>query len=138
MSNRCPNCNKFVSLEQQEPELDLAVDGDEVSGTVRLVLACAECSEEMKELHFDVNIKIKHACDDDTIECEFEISDESAEATDRYNDKDRKGKPIKNMRYMAHYYGADISVTVKCAECGEEIELSDTVEEAASGFESLV
>jgi len=136
MSNRCPDCSKFVSLEQAEPELEVEVNGNTVAGTVRLVLACADCSTEMKEVNLEFSLEIGHECKLSS-EPEFEIECESAEATDRYQDKDQHGKPIKNMRYMTHYHGAEISITVSCGSCGESIELFEAVEEAASGFEEI-
>lgn len=48
---RCPGCEKFVSLEMGDPEVqDSNVDTDgTVTITVRIVRTCADCGEEMKE-----------------------------------------------------------------------------------------
>jgi hypothetical protein len=52
---RCPDCNKFVSLETQEPEVsDLQVEHNPpadkqsehtftITGSVRIVRVCGEC-----------------------------------------------------------------------------------------------
>ena len=140
MSNRCPDCSKFVSLEAQEPEVDSSdVDGDTVTGTVRLILTCAECGTEMKEANLDFEIPIDHECEgetDETIAQVFEIEDTQADSTERYQDTDKKGKRIPS-RYQKHFYGADITVTVKCEGCGDAFTLTDTVEEQASGFDEL-
>lgn len=136
MSNRCPDCNKFVGLEQGDPELDLSVEGDRVTGYVRLVLTCADCGGEMKEANLDIDLDIDHDCEKNEDD-DFEIEDESAEPTDRYETKDRHGKAIKNFRYQKHFYGAEISITVRCNNCNETIELADAVEEQASGFDDL-
>jgi hypothetical protein len=135
MSNRCPDCNKFVSLELQEPELNLNVEGDSITGQVRLVLTCVECGNEGKETNLDIDLALDHDCD--RAEDDFELVDEAAETTERYQDKDRHGKPIKNPRYRRHYYGAEITATVCCNKCGKEFEVTETVEEQASGFEEL-
>ncbi len=47
---RCPECNKFVSMEAGDPEVeDITILDDEVKCTVRLVVNCAECGNELKE-----------------------------------------------------------------------------------------
>lgn len=53
---RCPDCNKFVSIEIAEPELELEVSDGEVTGTVRLVQICAECNTELAEANIEVII----------------------------------------------------------------------------------
>lgn len=56
---RCPDCNKFVAYDDSnEPEADDAdIDRDgHVSGTVRVYLTCAECSTELKEANFDLDV----------------------------------------------------------------------------------
>jgi hypothetical protein len=55
---RCPDCNKFVSLENGEPEeqnLEISHhDGDtfEITGEFRLPRTCSECGTELKEANF--------------------------------------------------------------------------------------
>jgi hypothetical protein len=137
---RCPDCNKFVSFDQQDPEVDAAVGNSEITGSVRLVLACAECGGELKEANIDFSADIDHTCegkDVSTEELDFEIVSEMSENTDRYEDKDRKGRKIKSYRYMKHYYGAELTFEVKCLGCEEEFEVTASVEEQASGFEEL-
>jgi hypothetical protein len=60
MSNRCINCEKFVSLEPSEdPEWNSDPEIDEdgaVTGELRVVLNCAECGEEMKETTIELDI----------------------------------------------------------------------------------
>lgn len=66
---RCPDCNKFVSLEMQDPEVNVQLeiappdkDGTWVgadifhlSGEIRIVRACAECGTELKEYTFSLD-----------------------------------------------------------------------------------
>lgn len=137
---RCPDCNKFVPNEVGEPELDLDVELEEeegkpgaakVSGTVRLVLTCGDCSSELAEANLDLEeteVELKHRKADTH---DVEVADESAEAEDRYD-----GKPKTPSRYRRHFYGARVSGTVKCS-CGAEAEFETLVEEQASGFEQL-
>ena len=57
---RCDQCNKFVSYDDgQEPEAELDLDDGQVTGTVRVVLPCAECGQELKEGTFDVDVDIR-------------------------------------------------------------------------------
>jgi hypothetical protein len=58
-------------------------------------------------------------------------------ATDRYQTTDKRGKPIKNTRYMKHFYGAHISVEVSCDLCDEDIKLECDVEAQASAFDEV-
>jgi hypothetical protein len=48
---RCPDCNKFVSFDEADPEVnDLDVsDNGSVTASVRIVNTCAECGTELKE-----------------------------------------------------------------------------------------
>lgn len=128
---RCPNCNKFVSLEQAEPEVTAQVNGDVVDLDVRMVLTCAECGEELLEAEVSDEFTIdNHDCED----AEYEEVDTTAEATDRYQDKDRHGKLIKSMRYRRHYYGANGTVVVECSKCKQYVDVPFDVEEQASSF----
>src|SRR5438132_896944 len=57
---RCPSCEKFVSLELQDPEfegLEITEDG-QIAGSVRIVRTCADCSDEMKEANFEVQAEV--------------------------------------------------------------------------------
>lgn len=58
MANRCPDCNKFVSLETQEPEvesleLDVVRNADGpvgllVTAEIKIIRACQECGTEIR------------------------------------------------------------------------------------------
>jgi hypothetical protein len=51
---RCPDCNKFVSFDEQEPEINSIEvdDSGNVSAEVRIVNACGDCGAELKEANF--------------------------------------------------------------------------------------
>ncbi len=59
MANRCPDCNKFVSLNcEEEPEIEeieLTENDDSISFTTsaRIVNTCEDCGTEMKEANLD-------------------------------------------------------------------------------------
>ena len=147
MSNRCPDCMKFVSLEQADPEVDnLEVDeAGTVTGEVRLVLTCADCGGEMKEvtLDFDVEADLDLSSHIDAHNAAgeaftLEVEEDGIDATDRYQTTDRHGKPIKNFRYQRHFYGFELSVKVTCS-CEREMEFDVSIagDEQASAFEDL-
>ena len=52
---RCDQCNKFAAYDDStEPEVDVDLNDDGTfSGNVRIVLTCADCSQELKEAQFD-------------------------------------------------------------------------------------
>ena len=138
---RCPDCNKFVGNEQGEPELnlDISLEGEgkdpgnaSITGDVRLVLTCADCSTELAEANVgaDIEVELSHESDHEG-EHEVSISEEAAENTDRYD-----GKPGTPSRYRRHFYGAEITGKVSCT-CGAETEFNGTVEEQAGAFDQL-
>ena len=56
---RCPDCNKFVGLEMQDPEtedIEISADAEGValSQSVRIVRNCAECGTEMKSADLEL------------------------------------------------------------------------------------
>jgi hypothetical protein len=116
-AHKCPKCNA-----------DLKDVGNDKWTCPGGCFTDVELDEIEAELHDEFNE-----------EPEFEIEDDfDASSTDRFEDKDRHGKPIKSMRYQRHYYGAEITGSVKCSKCGEVIQIDTSVEEAASGFNELV
>ena len=135
---RCPDCNKFVSIEMADPEWiqepEIAMDTeipDTVTGELRLVQTCAECGEELTEAALEVeeNFELSHNPD-----CEAK-SDEPLELSYDASNNDRmegKGRSAK------HFYGADITITLTCPKCKAETKVETMVEEQSSSFESLV
>jgi hypothetical protein len=145
MGNRCPDCEKFVSLEAQEPEVEsIEVDdaSGEVSASVRCVLACMDCGTEMKETTLELQNTStevaehidKHAEAEE--EYSLDVEESNVEATDHYQTVDRHGKPIKKARYQRHFYGVSMTATVTCS-CGDcfDVDLEDSVQ--ASMFDEL-
>jgi len=128
---RCPDCNKFVGIEMDEPELNLEVDNDgSITGEVRLVQTCAECGTELAEANLTMEGEVEFTHDDNCKkESGLELDNEEAENDDRY-----KGKG----RYARHFYVADVRAVVRCPDCGMEQEFDTSVEEQASSFKPLV
>jgi hypothetical protein len=145
MSNRCPDCMKFVMLQQETPEVqDVSVDSDgNVTVNVRVYLTCGDCGTEMKEYNFSGDADadgasdhaIEHRYSDE--DYEFSVDWDEPDATDRYQTHDRHGKPIKNFRYQKHYYGYSLTGKVTCS-CGATFDFSLDEDEQASAFDELV
>jgi len=138
MNNRCPDCNRFVSLEQEEPEADVDITSREpivdtqqeltITGSVRLVLVCAECGTEMAEANLDV--EEEHTFCHAKSGCQGTVAAETeAELADRYEGKGRG---------MRHFYGVDLTVILECEECNAHEEVSIHEEEQADSFDELV
>jgi hypothetical protein len=136
----CPSCNKFASIEQGDADLNLEVDEvDEkhgrVIGDVRLVLTSGCCGDDIAETTLEVpenaDLEFEHPVGSDDGKHDVTIEDESYDPTDRFD-----GKPGTPMRYRRHYYGAQVTLTLKC-KCGWSKEVSFLVEEAASGFDDV-
>lgn len=60
---RCPDCNRFVSMDNGDPEfnsLDAVLSGSDVhvDASVRSVRNCADCGTELKSLDLDLEADI--------------------------------------------------------------------------------
>jgi phage FluMu protein Com len=150
---RCPDCNKFVSYDEPECEVQsVETDGTEVRATVTVGLNCSECGNRLKEAEIEATADIEHECkplserdpslapSEPFVEGDEEFSvdcEGDAEPSDRLEDKDRHGKRIKNYRYMKHYYGFTLEQEVKCNKCGETFSVTIDGEEQASSFDEV-
>lgn len=140
---RCPDCGIFVSYGgDYEPEIeDEEINENELRGEVRVVLDCADCGLELKELLMEYEAEIEHDCsaasdeDEEPDEDQFEIQATATQFIERRQTTDRHGKPIRNPRYQRTYYGAEINTVIKCTKCGEEFDMDIQVEDMASAFE---
>jgi len=117
MSNRCENCQKFATLETQEPEIDgYEVNEDGVvTVSARLVRSCEDCSTEMKEANFDLEGTV-----DDLCECKGrELTVEEAESPEIIEEG--------GGRYAKSYYGVKCVAQVTCTKCEKKwtVEMSD-------------
>ena len=128
---RCPDCEKMVSYEDPPTveALDTQVEGNLVVVQVRIVLNCAECGSELKELVADLEVEIEHECPkaEDDKEPEFELTN-SQEWTGEGFFVREKGKT---------FYGADVSADVSCSLCEEDINVATQVKETGGNFDDL-
>jgi len=139
---RCPDCSKFVSYEDP-PTVevnDSSIDGKTLTVELRVTLLCADCSTQLKGADLTAEAEIEHECDEGKgKEPDFEVDgDPSADGTSRQQTTDKRGKPIKSARYMKTFYGAEITASVTCQHCEEDVEVTMTAEEQASAFDESV
>lgn len=60
---RCPDCNKFVSCGDAEPEVnDYTIIDRSLEAEVRLPLPCADCGTELKDNEFSIQADVDHEC----------------------------------------------------------------------------
>ena len=129
---RCGDCNRFVSLDQGEPEvdMDLSVEGGmvHVQGSVRIFNCCADCSQELTEAteDFDQDVEFEHSQE----ECEgaLTLSGEEAEADDRMEGIGR---------YAKHFYGAAIRAQITCGHCDGTLAFEEHCEVQAGWMDAL-
>ena len=110
---RCANCQKFVSQEESDPVIESHdYASNTISGECRIVLTCAECSEELKESRFEINIEVDF-CNSDEKDHDVELTHDDPSSTSRI---DGKG------RYYRTFYGAETEFQLKCS-CGKELKV---------------
>jgi hypothetical protein len=132
---RCPDCNKFVGLETQEPEendvaAELTGEGEQFSATaeLRLVRACADCGTELKETTFEIEVEGDIIHEED---CDPDDRDLDVELTNVESTETGGGRYAKNMIGVR----GEIEVTCQCGAC-VSTSFKDAI--AASGFDELV
>lgn len=153
---RCPSCNKFVSYDEPQCEVNSVELGDDhIHVSVTVQLNCADCGDTLKDAEIESEAQVEHTCKPEAErkpewqpdpdykpaegsandEEQFEIeSDRDPEGTSRLQTKDRNGKDIKSRRYMKSFYGFTIEPELKCRKCGESFSVTLAGEEQASGF----
>lgn len=143
MSNRCPQCNKFVSLEIQDADLvdaDLSVftpgESATVEATVTMQLACMDCGDVLSEADVSGSVDLDGSDlmagvdSDDPHTHDYEVGDYEAVIEDRFETKTGDGRRITHSRYMKHLYWATVTVTLRCAACDHEITVEVVTDEA--------
>jgi len=128
---RCPDCNKFVGNEENEPEVESVEVDDEghVNAEVRIVNACAECGTDLTEATLSMDGEA------DTIPCSCKPEDRELEAEEAGSERsvriEGKGRGTKT------FYGATLDVTVRCGKCNKEWTVTMEDEIQASGMDQV-
>jgi len=66
MANRCPDCNKFVSLDLDQDNVEIEFQGIEDQGngkatmtlSVHLAKVCSECGTEISAKDQDIDVEV--------------------------------------------------------------------------------
>lgn len=142
---RCPDCNKFVSMENGDLEVDeLSIDVDgTVSVSASLPRNCAECSTELKRGEFQTedDAGISEA----ELECKFskapaltadDVSPHSFEIEELSNDVSESG----GGRYAKNMVGFDLEYEVTCTNEECDLKVKGAIGDAmqASSFDESV
>ena len=137
---RCPDCNKFVSMEMSEPELESELEFDPeigtILGTVRIERTCAECGTLLKE---------------GQLEMEGELVGEDAAMMEAHLKLHKKGPDqevfevhdvgldaIEEGSRKKSFYGAVVHFTIECS-CDKNFAVSGSMEDkmAASDMDEV-
>lgn len=147
---RCPDCNKFVSLDFSDPEVEgeLAVDSDGlVTAEVHLTRTCADCCTALKEAQLSMESRLTGDAAS-RLAAHLEAhrqADEgkgegSGEAWELSVENDGV-EPIEESggRFKKSYFGATVTFTIKCS-CDDEWSVSGTLDGkvAAADMDELV
>lgn len=124
---RCPDCNRFVGNEEEEPEVEVTASADGCSVETRIVNVCDQCGTELAEATFDCDLPIEgleaHAGDGHDLDGDVEESSRTSRSTGQG-------------RGRRTFYGFEATIKVACS-CGFETtaEISDEIQ--ASGMDPL-
>ncbi len=115
-----------------DPEVtDEDVSNGTLTATCRIVLQCAECNMDLKEAMFELEQEItEHLCARGEEDSEHEPS---VEVTNVESAERQEGAG----RVKTTFYGADVTLTVKCS-CGKSFPVEWHAEEKASAMDELV
>ncbi len=143
--NRCEPCGKFVSFEAVEPDdqgTEISVagaygsDGEsfndiQVTGTVRVVLQCADCGQDLAEteIEFDFESTFNHEAG-----CEIDPESSDDVTSEEVEYEFAEGSEGKGRR-PKRFYGAGASVNVTCGLCEASNTFTDEQLTQASHFE---
>ena len=129
---RCPDCNKFVSMEMSEPELEGELDFDPetqaVTGSVRIERTCAECGTLLKEGQLEMEVelvgedaammaahlKLHEKGPDQEV---FEVHDVGLDTIEE-----------EGGRFKKSYYGATVHFNITCS-CDKNFAVSGSMED---------
>jgi len=131
---RCSNCAQFVSREPRaewdtEPEVNS--ESQLVSASIRLMLVCATCGEELADavVEAEVSVECKPTEMDEVFEDDIQVLDD-------YIGHDKDGKPYPP-RYQKHIYWVEVGLTIYDKNGDEELVTLTTDPIQASYFEVL-
>jgi hypothetical protein len=137
---RCDQCNKFVSYDEADPEVNILEISDDgtVTAEVRIVNTCAECGQDLKEATFDFSEEVNVSAHSGKGH-ELSVEEGSCERTQR-SGYFKKGVFVPaGGRHAKTFYGVSLDYEVNCS-CNSEFSITGTFADdvQASGMEELI
>lgn len=106
---RCPDCNKFASIEEEEPEVEsIDINDGQISASVRITNNCAECGTEMTEAQLEIEDQLESSLLEKHHGNKHEMSIEE-DGVERDQRTEGKGRGLRT------FYGARITYKVTCS-----------------------
>jgi hypothetical protein len=140
---RCPDCNKFVSMDTSDPEvgnLEFDIGSMMVMAQVRIERTCSDCGTGLKEANLELSWSAEGE-DATKLEEHLKAHKTYADTHDGQEpgqlDVEEDGADLieeGGVRYKKSYYGAEVQFTISCT-CDKEFELSNTMSEKVSASE---
>ena len=134
---RCSQCNKFVSLEEEEPEeqsVDIDTDGT-ITASYEIINSCGECGNNLRSATIDLEVGPGKEIEEHLkIELAQGKNHDLEVEANAERDQTTKGKG----RGLKTFYGVRANFTVKCS-CDPEFEYETEAEDyvQASGMDEL-
>lgn len=151
---RCPDCNKFVSMEMQDPDdVELTIDYEggptiKVSVTAHIVRTCAECGTELKEGSVEAEQDFELDATKLEVQKFFEIKDGKVIGFKGEVEMEIEEDGVDQLeegggRYSKSYFGAEVNFEIKAHRedtKDEELVLVDSIQAkvAAGDMEEMV
>ena len=131
---RCSSCAQFVSREptaEWDAEPEINSEEQLISASIRLILACADCGEELADavVEAEVSVECKPTEMDEVFEDDIQVSDD-------YIGRDKDGK-LYPARYQKHIYWAEVELSIYDKNGDVELVTLRTDPIQASYFEPL-
>jgi hypothetical protein len=127
---RCPDCNKFVSMEFSEPDVsDIQVSEDgEVTASVTLTRTCVDCGSDLKTAELELTCDMGKECEDHVNAEGQDIHDLTVEQDDVNQIEEGGG------RYAKSYFGAEVCFTITC-KCDRKFEVDGAMSDKVAASE---
>jgi hypothetical protein len=134
---RCSQCNKFVSLEEEEPEeqgLDIGTDGT-ITASYEIINSCSECSNQLRSATIDLEVEPSKEIEE---HLKIELPEGKQHELEVEANAERDQKTSGKGRGLRTFYGVRANFTVKCS-CDPEFEHETDAEDyvQASGMDEL-
>ena len=135
---RCPECNKFVSMDMSDPELEGELEFDPemqvVTGTVHIERACQECGTPLKEGQLEMSGELIGEDEvrmDDHLKAHAQHAEaHGGDSPGEFEVEEDGIEPLEEGggRYKKSFFGATVQFTIKCS-CDDNFAVSGSMED---------